>query len=263
MSNIGPLQAFKQKLKTGQRLAGTMLEELKGGPFVKVFEQCGYDFYFIDCEHGTYSYESVADMVLATNFDKLIPLVRVAEIRKEAILKVLDTGAGGIMVPAIRSAEEAAEAVRLSKFKPQGYRGYSTFKYFSSYSTSHPADILRQANEGLIVIMQIETREAVEHIRDIAAVEGVDALLVGPGDLSLSLGHPGEPGHPEVVQSIGKVMHAAREHGLGAGIHCGRLEDLLYWKSRGMNMLMWSSPLYMVYNASAAALSSLRDDNSK
>lgn len=257
MQNIEILKKFKQKLKCGEIIVGTMIEGLQGPKLVKVLEKSEYDFFIIDCEHGTYSFESVSDMVLAADFSKTVPLVRIAEIRKESILKILDTGAGGIMIPAIKTVEEARESVSLSKFKPLGNRGYSTFKYFSNYSTEHPAEILEQANKGNIIIMQIETREAVECIREIASVEGVDALLIGPGDLSLSLGHPGEPGHPEVVAAIEKVISAAKERNLGAGIHCGKLDDLLFWKSKGMNMLMWSSPISMVYNSSRTAIKSL------
>jgi len=259
MRNIEYFKRFKERLRSEEVLMGTMLEELEGPKLVKVLAESGFDFFFIDCEHGAYSLESVSNMIMASDFSRIIPFVRVAEIRKEAVLKVLDLGTGGIMFPAIKTAKEAKEAVRLSKYKPRGNRGYATFKYYSNYNTGHPAEILEEANKGLILIMQIETREAVGCISDIAGVEGVDALLVGPGDLSLSYGHTGEPRHPEVVSAIEKVIITAKEKKLGAGIHCGKLDDLLFWKDKGMNILMWSSPLSMIYNTSRGALKSIRE----
>lgn len=259
MYNISYLKNFKEVLKSGEILLGTMIEQLEGPKLVKVLEESGYNFFFIDCEHGAYSLESVSNMVIAADFSKIVPFARVPEIRKEAILKVLDLGTGGIMIPAVKTAEEVREAVRLAKYKPMGNRGYSTYKYYSNYSMIHPAKILKEANEGQIIVIQIETREAIDCISDIAAVEGVDALLVGPGDLSLSYGYPGEQGRPEVVSAVEKVIKAAKERNLGIGIHCGSMDDLIFWKNKGMNMLMWSCPLAMVHNFSRITLKAIKE----
>jgi 2-keto-3-deoxy-L-rhamnonate aldolase RhmA len=260
MRNIEYQKLFKEKLRSGKILAGTMVQELDGPRLIKVLEESGYDFFFIDCEHGIYSMESVSDMIIAADHQRIVPIVRIAEIRKEAILKVLDAGAAGIMAPSILSADDAREVVKLSRFRPDGLRGFSTFKYFSNYSTEHASKILYEANKALTVIMQIETREAAESIDEIAAVKGIDALLVGPGDLSLSYGHPGEPRHPDVVAMIRKIIRAAKDNNLGAGIHCGDLDDLMFWKDNGMNMLMWSSPHAMIYNSSITTLEWIRKE---
>lgn len=262
MRNMEAVLKLKAKLQSGHSITGTMMEQLQGPKLVKVLEEAGFDFVFIDCEHGTYSYDSVSDMIIAADFSRMIPLVRIAEIRKEAIIKILDAGVGGIMIPTIKSAEEAQRAIELAKFKPLGNRGYSLFKYYNNYSAAHPAVVLEKTNQALFIVMQIETTEAVGCIDEIASVEGVDALLVGPGDLSLSLGFPGEPRHPAVVSAIDKVIAAGRKNGITTGIHCAALEDLRFWKEKGMQMLSWSSPMAMIYHASRHVVDSLKGSES-
>jgi 2-keto-3-deoxy-L-rhamnonate aldolase RhmA len=257
------MRKFKERLHSGEFLAGTMVQELDGTRLVKVLVESGFDFMFIDCEHGPYSYESVGDMIAATDFERMIPIVRVAEIRKEAILKILDLGPGGIMVPGIKSAEEVREAIRLMKFKPLGERGFATFKYYNNYSDRPARELLDAANQAQMLVVQIETREAVDCIDEIAALAGVDALLVGPGDLSLSYGYPGVKKQPDVLKAIEKVMAAAQKHSVAVGVHYGDLDDVLYWKARGVRMLMWSSPLAMISRASRKAAAEIHLDESR
>jgi 2-dehydro-3-deoxyglucarate aldolase/4-hydroxy-2-oxoheptanedioate aldolase len=249
MKNMAYMLGFKQKLHAGTQMAGTMVQELDGTRLVKVLQESGCDFMFIDCEHGPYSYEKVGDMIAAADFERMIPIVRVAEIRKEAILKILDLGPGGIMIPAVKSADEVREAIRLMKYSPMGERGFATFKYYNNYCDKPAREILDAANKAQMLIVQIETREAVACVDEIAAIDGVDVLLVGPGDLSLSYGFPGVKKQPHVMAAIEKVIESAKKHAIAAGVHYGDLDDVLYWREKGVQMLMWSSPLAMIHKA--------------
>lgn len=258
MHNLSYMKRFRKRLRSGERLVGTMCEELGGARITKALEAGGYDFFFIDCEHGVFGLETVFNMVMSADFSRIVPFVRVAEIRKEAILKVLDLGVAGIMVPAVRTPEEVRAAVELARYKPEGRRGFSTLKYYNNYSSERPSVLLAEANSSTSLVVQIETCEAVESIEEIASIDGIDALLVGPGDLSLSYGYPGRPDHPDVTAAARSVLETARAHGIGAGIHCGGLEDLQRWSEAGMNMLMWSSPMAMVLAASRSSLTAVR-----
>lgn len=259
METVRRFRAFKEALASGEAKYGTMLQEIGTTNIVKILAEAGMDFCFIDGEHGPYSFETVSNLISATDTARLVPIVRVPEIRKEPIQKYLDAGAGGILVPWVRTSEEVREAVRLARYAPEGRRGFATFKPWSDYATEPPAAMLAEANRAVLVVVQVETREAVESIDAILAVEGCDALLVGPGDLSLGYGVPGRSGDAEVVAAIERVLAASRRVGKPCGIHCSDIADIVAWRDRGMRLLSWSAPITMVYEACRAAMRTFRD----
>ena len=249
MTNFFHELGFKKRMRAGECLYGTFLHEVSSTSIVKILDASGFDFFVIDCEHGPFTYEDIATLTAACDYGSMIPVVRIPELKREPFQKVLEAGAGAIMVPNVKSAAEAKEAVRLSKYRPEGERGFATFYPFSNYSMAHPTEILKKANEGLSIIIQIETKQAVECIDEIASVKGIDSLLVGPGDLSLSYDMAGQSTDPFIVSIIEKVAKAARQNGLAAGMHCYGPEDVAFWKARGMNLMTWSTPTMMIYTS--------------
>lgn len=258
METVRRYRAFKESLASGEAKYGTMLQEIGTPNIVKILAEAGMDFCFIDGEHGPYTYETVSNLVSATDAARLVPIVRIPEIRKEPIQKFLDAGAAGILVPWVRTAAEVQEAVRLARYAPEGCRGFATFKPWSDYATTPPEAMLAEANRAVLVVVQVETREAVESIDDILAVKGCDALLVGPGDLSLGYGMPGRSDDPVVVAAIKRTLAAARRAGKPCGIHCSTVADIVAWRDRGMRLLSWSAPITMVYEACLAAVKTFR-----
>jgi 2-keto-3-deoxy-L-rhamnonate aldolase RhmA len=257
MTNFYHELEFKKKVRNGECVYGTFLHEINSTCVVKVLDESGFDFYVIDCEHGPFTYDDVSTLSAASDYGSMLPMVRVAELRKETVQKVLEAGAASLMIPAARTAADAREAVRLSKYRPEGERGFATFYPFSNYSTVHSSEILKKANEALSVILQIETRQAVECIDEIAGVKGIDALLVGPNDLALSYDMPGQSTDPFIVSIIEKVVKTARLNGIGAGMHCGSPEEAAFWKERGVNIITWSTPTMMIYNSGREFLSAV------
>ncbi|PSN65684.1 2,4-dihydroxyhept-2-ene-1,7-dioic acid aldolase [Corynespora cassiicola Philippines] len=180
----------------------------------QVVAQTGVEGVIIDCEHGHISDDSMHSSTAAIAALGVSPLIRTRMTHADLIKRALDAGAHGIVVPQVSTAEEARSVVSHSKFPPQGLRGQGS----AFPAIAHGVDIstyLKIANETIITCVQIETREGVENVDAICAVQGIDMVFIGPNDLALSiLGYvPAEGTEPTFVDAIKKIVAAARKHG--------------------------------------------------
>lgn len=204
---------FRQRLHGGETLYGTLLNIPSAG-VAEVLAAAGYDWLFVDCEHGAIGTSALISILQAVDRD-LACIVRISTLDRGAIKRVLDMGAQGIIVPQVETAAEAAEAVKLARYVPEGERGMGLGRAqgygfrFSEY--------LSTANDQIAVVVQAEHARAVENIEEIAAVEGLDAVFLGPYDLSASLGHPGEIEHPTVAAAIDRVTRVCQAAGMPLG----------------------------------------------
>ena len=178
----------EQKKKT----IGTFFE-LGGRGVMESLTRAGLDYVIIDTEHGCLSEETTADMILAAERGGLLPYVRIGDIRRPYVLRMLDIGARGLIVPNIRSVEEVKQLVSAAKFPPVGNRGYCPTRTTGWGADDWSKDVMgymAECNRRCKVIPQCETAEALEQIEEIAALPGVDGVFVGPCDLSIALGIP-------------------------------------------------------------------------
>lgn len=203
---------LKAKLLAGQPAVGCWLE-LMSPIAAEIVGQAGYDCVLIDMEHGAASYGDAIAMMQAVAASGTAPLIRVPFNDPVALKRALDTGVSGVMIPGIDNSAEAEAAVTASHYPPRGKRGMAPSIIRASGYGRHWQDYIREIGEKLLVICQIESAEAVAQIDQIAAVEGVDMLFIGPFDLSASFGHVGEPDHPEALEAIAKVEAAAKAAG--------------------------------------------------
>lgn len=247
-------------LKQGNVVIGTMIQEMRSPAIALVLAQAGFDFMFIDMEHGAYDLGTVADIIKVARLADIVPLVRVPDGLYHLIARVLDAGAMGVMVPRVETREQVEEAVAALRYPPLGRRGYSAGKGNSDYRRVSMWEYTRQANENVLAIMQIERKEAVEHIDDLLSVPEVDVALIGPADLTLSLGAP-SPTDPAVEESIERVIESARRHGVAMGIHLRDVQQLRRWQARGMTMLTYASDLDFLRNGAEAGVVALRGAN--
>ena len=209
---------LKQALARGEAQFGAWLM-LGGTGIARMLGGAGFDWVLIDTEHGTIDQAMMAEMVAAVASVGGVPLVRVTANSPELIKRALDAGAWGIIVPMVNNAAEAEAVVRAAKFPPQGERGYgSPFARFPFAAT--PIEYTAEANANIVVVVQIETVQAIAAVDDIAAVPGLDVLFVGPNDLSASYGLvPGnENNAPEFQAALERVKAAARDHHIACGI---------------------------------------------
>jgi len=173
----------------------------------------GYDCVLIDMEHGPGSVLDALSLMQAVQGADPVPLVRVPWNDPVALKRVLDIGAGGVMIPAVDGPDEAEAAVAACRYPPRGARGMAAGIVRASGYGAAWQDYARHAHERLLLMCQIESAEAIGNAAAVAAVDGVDLLFVGPFDLSASLGYLGEPDHPDVRAMIGKVERAAKAAG--------------------------------------------------
>lgn len=227
-----------RKLREGKRIVGTMVRMVRNPAIAQIAYHAGLDFMMLDLEHGPYSIETVSDIAKVARSIGLGIFARVPELAKGYVSRLMDAGIEGIMVPMISTPEEAQKLVKWSRYAPIGNRGLGSngeLTDFAGMGSDAPSFMKRQ-NEYTLAIAQIETAEAIKNIDAIAAVEGIDVLLIGPNDLAISLGIPGDTMGEVNQKAIGKVADAAEKHHKVFAIH-GNDALLEKWISR-MQMVM-------------------------
>jgi 2-keto-3-deoxy-L-rhamnonate aldolase RhmA len=211
---------------------------------------CGViDFVWIDMEHNPLSLEAVQGHIMATNGSATVPLVRVPWNDPVLIKPVLDIGAAGVIVPLVRSAEETRRAVAACRYPPEGIRGYGPRRP-SRYGQLGGPDYCKAANAAIAVVIQIEHIEAVRSIDEILAVPGVTSVVLGPNDLSGSMGLMGQPRHPQVLQAIQTVIDSARRSGVFVGLGVGDDPEMLNeWVDKGAHWLAMGADFTLLLGA--------------
>ena len=245
-----------QKLREGKRAVGTMVRMIRNPAVAVAAKNAGLDFIMLDLEHGPYSFETVDDVFKVGRALGIGCFVRVPELAKGYVSRAYDCGATGVMVPMLESAEQAQLLVRWGKYAPVGSRGFGGAGGHSNFIGVAPADtpaFMAKANVETMTIAQIETAKAIENVDAIAAVPGIDALLIGPNDLAISLGAAGDLMGPVLDQAIGKVAEAAKKHGKIFGMHGpDGLTDR--WLPKGLTLVMSNLDTNIV-NAGLKAIS--------
>jgi 2-keto-3-deoxy-L-rhamnonate aldolase RhmA len=214
------LNKLKEKLGKGEVVYGSWFSIFHHRA-AEVLANTDLDWILIDTEHRAVDPETVGRLVKVIGNKGAASLIRVAWNNVWLIKQALDTGAYGIVVPWIRSAEEAAKAVEYTKYMPEGLRGSMPVVAAQVWGIT-PGEYLAKANDNIFVCIQIENWEALEAIDKICALPGVDAVMIGPGDLSCSLGVRGETWHPKVEAAIAKVLVACKKSSVAPGIAFGK-----------------------------------------
>ena len=230
------------KVRSGEKIAGTMLRVVRNPAIIYLAKHAGLNFIMFDCEHAEYTMETMHDIALLGKAMDIACMARIPRLSKEYISRALDCGLEGIMVPMIETADQARQIVELAKYQPIGARGFTTGATHTDYLPGKFIDVTTSANENVMVIAQIETALAVENADEIAAVEGIDALIIGPNDLSVSLGVPGDILGEVETKAISRVADACERHGKLFSIHagagpaiCDKFIDRLSFVMQGMD----------------------------
>lgn len=248
----------KQALKRGEPAVGTMISEVSATGFVWTLANLGYDFVFLDMEHGTFALPAVAEMIKVARLAGVAPLVRVPDLAYHLVASVLDAGAMGIMLPRVETRAQVEQFVSFMKYPPAGVRGASSGRGHTDYAGAAPQELVSHMNEHTLAILQIERRRAVEQIDQLLSVPGVDAAVIGPFDLTISLGEASTSA-PAVDQAIQTVVDAAARCGVASGIHTHDPEVVLRWRRQGMTMLACNSDLGFFSAGARQTLAALRE----
>jgi 2-keto-3-deoxy-L-rhamnonate aldolase RhmA len=246
--------SFRTRLRSGERLVAPLLT-LNSPAVTELMSAVGFDWLFIDAEHAPL--EPFQMQALLQGAGATPCVIRLPAGEEVPIKKALDIGAAGIIAPQVNSAEHARRIVQAAKYAPLGQRGLGIARAHG-YGLK-VREYMQSANDHTAVIVQAEHRDAVEHIREIVRVEGVDGVLIGPYDLSASLGRPGAVDHPEITQAIERVRTACVEVGLPIGIFGLSAEAVQPYIARGFTMIVVGVDTVLMANAAAAALKAVRD----
>jgi 2-dehydro-3-deoxyglucarate aldolase/4-hydroxy-2-oxoheptanedioate aldolase len=241
---------FKQQLQAGKTLFGTLLS--LGVPVgAEVLSRVGFDWLWIDMEHAPLTLEQVQQMLQAKNAD-CPAFVRIPSNDEVWIKRVLDLGADGIIVPQVKTKDEAQRAVAASKYPPEGVRSAGVARAHG-YGMDF-ARYVERANQSLSIILQIEHVEAVKNIDAIVSVKGVDALIIGPYDLSGSFGKLGEIAAPEMLKAMETVLQSCKKHGLPIGIFALQPQQAKTYAKAGYQLIAMGIDVHFMWTAAKAAL---------
>lgn len=251
------MNPFRQMLKASgsQPALGTWI--LSANPLVaEAMGHAGFDWAVVDMEHGPADLAAVVHMLQALASTRLVPVVRVPWNEPVVVKRVLDAGALTVMFPFVQSADEARAAVAATRYPPEGVRGMIGMSRASRFGTV--PNFIRNANRTVGVIVQIESRTAVEAVEAIAAVPGVDALFVGPLDLAGSLGLGGDVSAAPVVEHINRAVAASHRAGKPIGVIGTEPQAVAQFRAMGFDYLAIGSDLGLMMSSALAAIRALR-----
>jgi 2-keto-3-deoxy-L-rhamnonate aldolase RhmA len=227
----------KQALAEGKVQLGTGFGQLRSPEVPRILAAAGFHWAFIDCEHGGFDLETVQDICRVARLVGLCPIVRVGDMQYTLVARALDCGAMGIILPRMESPEVLEKAVSWAKFPPQGVRGYGLTPVQTDYEPLNFNQVIEHVNQNTMVVFQIETRRGIEAREELLSVKGIDAVMMGPADLSISLGVPGEFQHPKMVEAMSAVRESCDKHGVAPGTQTRTPDLARFWKERGMRFL--------------------------
>ncbi|WP_127580284.1 HpcH/HpaI aldolase family protein [Paenibacillus koleovorans] len=249
---------LRQKLAEGACIYGTMLVELHTPNIVYMLKKVGFDYLIVDCEHGYFDYYMVANIIAAAKGADLPILVRIPGTGREPILKYVEMGAAGLLVPMVSQAEDVQTVIKHCKYAPLGSRGVSTTRAHTGYHVDDLRTYMDQANADIVVLGQIESLQGLEHISEILDVAGLDGLIVGPNDLSQDMDIINQYGHPRMKAAIQTIVEASRSKQRWTGIITSDTALLLECQELGMQVLSWNSEVGMMIQGGQAGLGRLK-----
>jgi 4-hydroxy-2-oxoheptanedioate aldolase len=206
-----------RKLRAGEFVRVVGVNRVVAPWLTEVVGKTGFDVVWLDLEHRGYTEEAIDPISLACRATGIDLMVRIRKTDYSSPMRALEFGAQGIMVPHCRSTEEARQWVNWTRYPPLGQRGFDGAGADCEFGLSAPSDCLLRSNRETFLALQIEDREALDHVEAIAAVEGVDLLFLGPADLSISLGTPFQFEHPSLQAAVERVAKAAKQAGIWWG----------------------------------------------
>ncbi len=227
---------------------------------VEILGYAGFDYVIIDTEHGPNNIAAVENMIRAAETSGIAPIIRVTKNDPACILRVMDVGARGVLVPQVNSAAEALAAVRAVRYHPHGDRGLAGIVRAARYGFTPLGDYIADTNDNSLVIVQAEDIKAVAALDEILAVEGVDGVLVGPADLSQSMGITGRFDDPEFGRVVHDIVAQTLKAGKLAGLFCFDAAQAKYWRNLGVRLLLVGTDTIMFAAAARTLAAELKSN---
>ncbi|MBL6928724.1 MAG: 2-dehydro-3-deoxyglucarate aldolase [Rhodospirillales bacterium] len=233
------MKFIRERVLSGERMF-SIAAQLGSSLTVEMISNAGFDWTWIDCEHGSGDYSELIHQVQVARLGDAPAVVRIPANNPTIFKRTLDLGAAGIMVPYVNTADEAKQAALSMRYQPEGIRGVAGSPPCSGFAQNFD-DYYAKANDNLVTMVQIETVEGVANVDEIAAVPGVDVLFVGPMDLSISMGMIKQFKNPDFEANLDKVVAACKKHGKIPGILTPTMEFLPPWIEKGFSVFVVGS----------------------
>lgn len=252
------INSVKRSLKAGKLQVGCGFQQIRSMEVPRILAAAGFDWTFIDGEHGGFGIETIQDLCRTSVTAGLSPIVRVGDMQYSLVARALDCGAEGIIFPRVESPELLQEAVTWTKFPPVGVRGFGLAATHIGYERATIPQVLAHQNENVMVVLQIETKLAVDRREELLSVPGIDAVLIGPVDLSISLGIPGDFENPKMIEAMEKVRDSCIQHGVAPGTQMRTLALAKFWRERGMIFLGTGSETAFLFEKASETAAALK-----
>ncbi len=251
----------KEKMLKGEKTLGTF-HEIGSASALECIGYAGLDYAIIDTEHGPFSVETTQSLIRAAKVSNVTPFVRVKDGERNSILKTLDVGAMGIIIPNVHTVEEVREIVKYGKFYPIGERGIaptsgSSF-WYADYAKQGLEHYFQVSNNEALIIPQCETVGCLENIEEIVRTEGVDGIFIGPYDLSAALGKPGQLEDEEVKAVIQKVVDACKLANKFSFIYAGSEEAVKKYYAMGIDSVTYKMDIILLTEAYQKLLANIK-----
>jgi 4-hydroxy-2-oxoheptanedioate aldolase len=253
-----------KRLEANELSLGVGIRQARTIDIAQIMKVCGFDWLFIDLEHSATSLDVAAQISMAALDAGITPIVRIPIGDYSVATRLLDAGAMGIVHPHVESAEEARRIVDAICYPPYGHRGVSGTLTQFAYQSVNLAEAVTELNRATLIGVMLETQEAIAQADAIAAVDGIDIVMIGTNDLAMSMGKPGEFGHPDVVKAYETVCAACKKHGKYAG--SGGVYDvglITKYVDMGVRFLLAGGEVGLMMAAGRARTAALREIKTK
>ena len=250
--------SVKKALRQGRVQIGCGFTQLRSTEAIRALAAAGFDWTFVDAEHGPFGIETLQDLCKAGTAAGIAPIVRVADMQYSLVARALDCSAQGVVFPRVESPELLKQAISWTKFPPVGVRGFGLGPWQFDYEKVSIGDAAAHLNDNLMVVLQIETATAVERRDALLSLSGIDAVMIGPVDLSISLGVPGDFENPKMIDAVQKIVDSCVKHGIAPGIQVRSIELAKFWKDRGMKFLGCGNETAFLYEKANEVATALK-----
>lgn len=254
----------KRALQAGKTIIGTSLEISLDPEMAPLLRAAGLDFFYLDTEHGPVDYHQIQALCRTGRTFGLVPLVRVTQNEPYLITRALDVGAMGVIVPRVHSPEEARVAIDCIKYPPDGHRGYGMRGIIHDFRPTNPIDEMESSNRETLAVLQIESKEGLCAVEAIAATPHLDALFIGPYDLTISMGIAEDFHHSDFWAAVDRVVAACMANRVAAGMYFSDMDLLKEACRRGVRFVLYSNDVNVLLEGFRRGSAELRVfDNSQ
>lgn len=248
----------KQSLREGKTVSGPIMEEVRTIGPVKMLALAGHDFLWFDCEHNMLEWDTLLTLVQYSHAVGIVPLIRVTDLQYPLIARALDAGALGVIIPRVETRAEVEQAVSYAKYPPLGRRGAGGRARYA-YESRGVGEAVEEGNAETMVIVQVESPRAVANLDGIASVPGLDVVCIGPQDLSINLGLPGQFDHPTFIDAVKEIVVTCSTYDIPVGMVSRDATTFRQWYDLGIRFLVCNSDGNYIVQGATRDLQILRE----